>query len=158
MLYPTVKFDSLIPHFGAMRRDLERAFDEVEANGLRRGKSMCPLSMWHDDSRVYIEADVAGFAESDLDLQFDDGKLWIRGERKLADDHPTFEHNERFYGRFERAVTLSDVVDPDSIDAELAHGVLRITLSKKPEAQPRMISIRNGSSSVKKLSGESSAD
>ncbi len=101
---------------------------------------------------------MAGFAESDLDLQFDDGKLWIRGERKLADDHPAFEHNERFYGRFERAVAISNVVDPDSIDAELAHGVLQITLSKKPEAQPRMISIRNGSGSVKKLSDESSAD
>jgi len=36
MLYPTVKFDSLIPHFGAMRRDPERAFEEVEADGHRR--------------------------------------------------------------------------------------------------------------------------
>jgi len=87
--------------------------------------------MWHDKSRVYIEADVPGFAESDLDLQFEDGKLRIRGKRQFGEDHRKFEHNERFYGRSERAVALSDVIDPESIDAELAHGVLKITLSKK---------------------------
>ncbi len=119
---------------------------------------MCPLSMWYDEGQVYVEVDVPGFIESDLDVQFEDGKLWIRGERKLADEHPGFEHNERFYGRFERAVSLTDVVDPAMIDAELAHGVLRITLSKRPEAQPRSIAIRSGSPPLKKLSDESSTD
>lgn len=152
-------FDSLIPTFGTMRRDLQRAFNEVGSNGHDVQSGMCPLSMWHDVGHVYLTADVPGFAESDLDLQFEDGKLWIRGERRLADDHPKFDHNERSFGRFERMVRLSDVVDPSTIDAELKNGVLTITLSKRPEAQPRTISIRGGGAdSAKKLSDESSAD
>ena len=155
MLYPTVKFDSLIPHFGTMRRDLERAFEQFESNGVHKEYRTCPLSLWHDEQRVYIRADVPGYTSDDLDLQFDDGKLWIRGERRLSEDHPKFEHNERYFGKFERAVVLSDIVDTESIDAELQDGVLTITLTKRPEAQPRSIAIRNGSHSVKKISDES---
>ncbi|MEQ9412055.1 MAG: Hsp20 family protein [Fuerstiella sp.] len=62
----------------------------------------------------------------------------------------------RYSGKFERVIVLSDVVDPASIDATLENGVLQIALSRRPEAQPRMIQIRHGSSGVKKLSDESS--
>ena len=138
MLNTHVKLDSLIPALGSMRRELERAFDDV---GSRSQCVSCPLSVWHDDDRLYIEADVPGFSEKDLELNFEDEKLWIRGERLRAEDR-TFDHNERRFGKFERAVVVSDTYDPASIDASLDNGVLSIVLSKRPEAKPRTIEIR----------------
>lgn len=154
MFYPTVKFDSLVPQLGVMRQELERAFEAVESGGHRSARGLCPLSMWHDERHVYIEADVPGFGESDLDVQFQDGRLRIRGERTLAEDQ-SFDHNERAFGTFERSVAVSESIDPTTIEADLANGLLRITLSRKPEAQPVSVSIRNGSDSVRKLSDDS---
>ena len=37
---------------------------------------------------------------------------------------------------------LPDTVAADSIDAELKDGVLRVTLAKKKEAQPRTIDVK----------------
>lgn len=158
MLNPTVSVDSLIPIFGTVRRDLEQAFEEAGFNGNRRQVAQCPLSMWEDEDRFYIAADLPGLSNDELSVEFEDGKLWIRGERKIAEDHPRFTHNERRFGKFERAVVLSEFADPSSIEAEFDRGVLTIWLAKKPESQPRKITIRSGSDSPKTVSAEVPAE
>lgn len=147
--------NSLLPGLGSMRREMQRALEDVGGNGLRT-VSRCPITMWQDEGSVYVHADVPGLTREDLDLQFEDGKLWIRGERQWFGDDG-FVHNERSFGKFERAILLSDVIDPSSIDARLEDGVLIIQLMKKPEAQPRKISIRH-EGSKKNLSDDSSGE
>ena len=39
-------------------------------------------------------------------------------------------------------MTLPESIDPESIAAELTNGVLHVTVSKKPEAQPKRIEIK----------------
>ncbi len=41
-----------------------------------------PLSMWQDESNVYIEADVPGLAEGDIDVTVHEEMVTISGERK----------------------------------------------------------------------------
>lgn len=144
----------MLPAFGSMRRDFQRALDEVGQNR-RMFQDLCPISMWQDDQHIYIHADVPGLSHDEIDLQLEDGRLWIRGERKWFGDNTPFEHNERLFGKFERTVVLSDVIDPSSIDATLESGVLLITLTRKPESRPRSIEIRDKASTVKKLSDDS---
>ena len=50
--------------------------------------------------------------------------------------------NERGYGRFERVIRLPETVDDDSIQAQLDAGVLRVTLGKKAELQPKKITVQ----------------
>jgi HSP20 family molecular chaperone IbpA len=45
-------------------------------------------------------------------------------------------------GHFTRSFTLSDKIDQDGISAELADGVLTLTLKKSKAALPRRIEIR----------------
>ena len=45
-------------------------------------------------------------------------------------------------GHYARAFTLSDKIDQDGISAELADGVLTLTLKKAKSALPRRIAIR----------------
>ena len=154
----STNMNSLLPALGSMRREVQRALDDVSRNGFQNATVPCPISMWQDEGSVHVHADVPGMTQDDLDLQFEDGKLWIRGERKWFGEDG-FVHNERTFGKFERAILLSDVVDPSSIDARLEDGVLIIHLMKKPEAQPQKIAIRHESgSSKKKLSDDSSGD
>jgi HSP20 family protein len=42
-----------------------------------------------------------------------------------------------------RQISLPDLADPESIDAELRDGVLSVTVAKKPEALPKKIEIKS---------------
>ena len=151
MLTRFPEFDSLLPAFGTMRRELERSFGEVANNGQAAVRNFCPISLWQDDRQVHIQVDVPGMTNDQLDLRFEDGKLWIRGNRIWSDKKVSFEYNERRFGQFERVVALTDTVDPSTIDAELRDGVLHISFTKRPEAQPRSVPIRYQNESMKRL-------
>ena len=46
------------------------------------------------------------------------------------------------YGPIQRLISLPETVDPERIEAELKDGVLRLTLAKKPELQPKKIQVK----------------
>jgi len=154
MFTSVADFGSLAPAFGSMRHELERAFDSINANGRVSGMHLvCPISMWQDDKHVYVAADVPGISRDQLSLTFEDGKLWLRGDRSWNQNDGSFEYNERRFSRFERGIALPETVDPSTIEAVLEDGVLRVSLTKRSEAQPKTIEIRQGSvESVKKIS------
>lgn len=135
--------------FEAVFRENGRDLNE---NGWRPDAKTPELSIWEDDQHVYVQIDVPGIAGDDLDVTMKNGKLWIRGERKLPHPRENMYYDERCYGRFERFVSFTEAVDPNAIDASLSDGVLSITLPKKPEHQPQKVAINyGGNGSAKKL-------
>ena len=142
-----------------VRRELDEAFQQ--AFGARTGQVdqsafYLSLTIWGDDQHLYVQADVPGFDRESLDVTFKDGQLWIRGERKVTREDGRYCHNERMFGQFERAIAIPDTIDPNSIDAELSEGVLAITLTKKPEAQPTRVAIKSAGNGNKKRLAETS--
>lgn len=107
-------------------------------------RPVAPMTMWEADDRLWIEFDVPGFAQEDIDVTFENGELHISGERKFVEDR-TYFANERRFGTFRRNLELSKDLDPESIEAELHNGLLTISLAKQPEAQPQKIKIRHAS-------------
>jgi HSP20 family protein len=95
-----------------------------------------PVAMWQDEDHLYVEAELPGVAEKDVDITVHNGMLFIRGERR-PEEGRNYLYNGRSFGRFERIVTLPEAVDIDAVRAELADGMLRITLPKSPEAKPK---------------------
>ena len=120
------EFDSLLNHF----------FRSEEAATWR-----APASIWEAEQAFHIEFDAPGVAKEDVELTFDKGALQVTLERKPPEDERTNWHNERGYGRITRSVTLPDTANPETIAAELANGVLHVTVTKRPEAQPKRIDI-----------------
>jgi len=98
-----------------------------------------PLSIWETDDQIEI-----GISADSIDLNFKDGMLWIRGERKFLERDGQMRYNDRWFGPFERFVKLPNLIDPGSIDAELTDGVLFVTLAKKAEAKPHKVKVRSG--------------
>jgi HSP20 family protein len=101
-----------------------------------------PVSIWEADSVFHIEIDAPGVAKEDVELTFDKGALQISLERKAPEGERTSWHNERGYGKISRSVSLPDTVDPNTITAELVNGVLHVTITKLPEAQPTKIDVK----------------
>lgn len=147
---------SAFPGFSDLARDVERAFDEFSngnAKSAEPASTPAPVTLWDDEKHVYLEVDLPGFQIDDVELTMQDGRLWIRGERKAPQRQGKCWYNERRYGRFERVISMSDTVDPNSVEAELSNGVLYITLAKRREAQAQRIPI-NGRSDQRRLQTE----
>lgn len=91
-----------------------------------------------------FKADLPGVKEADLDVRLAQNRLMIRGKREeeKSEKGDTFYTYERSYGSFTRSFTLPEGVDAEKVKAELKEGVLTIDVPKKPEIQPKKISVK----------------
>ena len=96
-----------------------------------------------DADRFVLYADLPGIDPRDIEVSMDKGILSIRGERKGESSEQTerFSRIERRYGSFHRRFALPDSADADGISAHGRHGVLEVTIPKKPETTPRRIEV-----------------
>jgi len=96
-----------------------------------------------DEDTYKIELAVAGFSETDLDIESHENVLTVTGNRNKADndDSPEYLHRGIAERGFERRFQLADHVFVD--DAELTNGLLVISLKRElPDAlKPRKIAI-----------------
>lgn len=121
---------------------LGHLFREGEGVKERPGPAeVLPLSLWSDEERFHIEVDLPGVEAKDMDVSVLKDVLTIKAERAL-DEGRRYSYNGRAFGRFERSLTLPESVDADSVEARMSHGVLHLSLRKRPEAQVRKIEVR----------------
>jgi HSP20 family protein len=78
-----------------------------------------------------------------LQLRVDGDQLFIEAELQLPLPQGLEPgHVEVTLSRYRRTFTLSKELDADRIGAEMNQGVLRITLPKVAQAQPRRIQVQ----------------
>jgi len=94
-----------------------------------------------DENEYRISMAVAGFGESDLDIEVKENTLSIRGEKKAEVEDTTFLHRGIASRSFERRFQLADHVVVKG--ATLEHGLLHVDLVRElPETmKPRTIPI-----------------
>ena len=96
-----------------------------------------PIDLVEKDQAYEITAELPGLDENDVLVNYDDGILTIKGDKK--EEAETKEENmyvsERRYGSFQRSIRVPESVDADKIEANFKKGVLTLMLPKKPEAQ-----------------------
>lgn len=94
------------------------------------------------DNTYTIEMAVAGFGQSEIDIEIDGGKLIVRGN--VAGDNETNDYI--FKGIAARAFTRSFAID-DQIevkDAELFNGMLKIALERlvPEDKKPKKVAVK----------------
>jgi HSP20 family protein len=94
------------------------------------------------DSYVF-KADMPGVAEKDIDISLTDNRLTVSGTRHCEErnEEERFYAYECAYGSFTRSFTLPEGIDAEHVSAELDNGVLTLVIPKRPETQPRKISL-----------------
>jgi HSP20 family protein len=93
-----------------------------------------------EDSWI-LEAELPGVKSDDIDIEAHDNEIQITGEIVEKERAGILRRRTRRVGRFEYRVTLPGPIDPDSIDASLDDGVLRVTVPKPEQARPRRVKI-----------------
>ena len=102
---------------------------------------------------VVLSAELPGVDPAGVKVELENGVLTISGEKnaETTENENGFYRSERVYGAFKRAFRVPETVDAEHIDAEYTHGVLKITLPKRPEAAPRAITIKEGKGDIKHI-------
>ena len=102
------------------------------------------LDLVEHADRFEIAVDLPGFRREDVEVEYKDCALHLRGERPAEElaEGARVHLAERGALRFRRAFTLGDSVDVAAIEATFKDGVLRVTLPKSEKARPREIQVQ----------------
>ena len=79
------------------------------------------------DAGYEVEVPVPGYRPEQIEITFKDAVLLVSGKSERR--------------TFTRSFTVPEDVDQDNISAHVADGMLTLTLNRRPEAQPKRISI-----------------
>jgi len=148
-------FDPTFTVFDHLRRRMDRLWEDFDAEwggepsffGHTLGSFAWPrLNLTDAGATLVVTAEVPGLQEKDLEVTIHDKTLTLKGERTA--DVPkgyTVHRRERQSVKFARSLSLPVAVNAEKTNASLKDGVLTITLTKAPEAQPRQIAVKSAS-------------
>jgi HSP20 family protein len=133
-----------------LRDEIDRLFESPLAELTRTSNLLSgwtpPLDVYENKDNFVVKIELPGMKKEDIEVSLHDGSLSISGERKSETRQEDAEvcRAERFFGRFQRSVTLPAPVAADKVNAQYKDGVLTITLPKTEEAKPRQIDVTVG--------------
>jgi HSP20 family protein len=106
-----------------------------------------------------VEVNLPGVKPEDVDVEFHQGVLTIKGEMKSEEpagrqagqqggqqsggQRHNYSVRERRWGRFFRSVTLPTNIDANKVQANFEHGVLTLTIPKAEETKARKIQVQS---------------
>jgi len=134
--------ETLIEPLARLRNEVDRIFDDFPARwpamrfSLPTGMLVPAVEMTETKKAYKLSVEVPGMDPAEIDMHVQDDAILISGEKKERrdEDEKGYSYSERSYGQFERRIELPPGADPKSIKAKVRHGVLEISVPKKPEA------------------------
>jgi HSP20 family protein len=100
-----------------------------------------------DDKAYRVTAELPGLEEKDIDVSVTGDTLTIKGEKSYEKEERNKNRHmsERAYGSFQRSFALPEGIERDKIGADIAKGVLTVTLPKTAQAQKQQkIAVKPG--------------
>jgi HSP20 family protein len=131
----------------SLRDELDRLFESPWAELSRTSQLLSgwtpALDVHEDKDNFVVHAELPGMKREEIEVSLHDGMLSISGERKLDKQYEEAEvyRTERFFGKFQRTVTLPAPVAADKVKAQYQDGILTITLPKTEAAKPKQIEV-----------------
>jgi len=136
-----------------MRESVDKFFDEpFSSRNLSTAVFHPSVGIREVKGELIVEADLPGVKEEDVDVQIEDDKLVIRGERKHSSEtkKEDYYHMESSYGSFSRVIGLPSYVDASRAEAEVKDGILEVRIPKVEEKKSKKIAVKKSSKSPKK--------
>jgi HSP20 family protein len=101
------------------------------------------LDVQEDKDNFVIRTELPGLKREEIDVSLQDDMLVISGERKVekVEEGVEVHRKERYYGKFQRTLTLPESVAADKVNADYKDGLLTVTLPKTEAAKPKKIDV-----------------
>ncbi len=134
--------------FLSLHREVNRLFDDAFRSfdtrlpGFGRtgslGAGWPSVEISDNDKEIKVTAEVPGLAEKDVEVFLSEGVLTLKGEKRSETEDKEKQFSERFYGHFERRISVGSEVEEDKVSARFKNGVLTVTLPKTAKAQTQL--------------------
>ena len=122
---------------GRRSRDRAETRDEMEP------ADWVPAADVYERSEEYIVAlDLPGIDRTALEINLENERLSIKGNRLSENDDEAQRRSERPRGKFIRTFGVPAAVDPKQIEAEYKDGVLYVRLPKRKEQKAKPVKIK----------------
>lgn len=136
-------FDRAFALLDALQRDARWPYRAQYPMALSTGAGQLGADLVDQGDAFELFADVPGMTEADIDIKLDRNVLTLSGSRTVeVPEGYTPQRRERQAVTFSRSFTLPQEVDAERSQASVKDGVLTVRLSKRPEVQPRQISVK----------------
>lgn len=124
-----------------------RLFETSFMPSIREQRQLAlPVDVSETDKEVVIEADIPGFDPKSITVDVSNNVLTISGKHEEASDAKGKKWHRRertySYAEFTRQILLPEYADGSKAECRSKNGMLTVTIPKKPEAEPRRLSVR----------------
>lgn len=131
-----------------MREALDELMDE-SVNWQAGPQAVVPaVNVSQTEKEVEVELNLPGYQKDQLSIEVGNDFVTISGEAQTSqkDEGKQYFRREFASRSFQRMISLPAIVESDKAEAEMKHGVLRITIPKVVEEKPKTskISIKSG--------------
>lgn len=126
--------------------------EDFGMNGINKGNYNIPDVDVTEDKEAYtLDMDLPGRTEEDINIELNDTVLTISSAKEEScentkknagnEEKPLFLLKERRRTEFRRSFTLPKDIDCEKVMANFKNGVLTVKIPRKPESQPKRITI-----------------
>jgi HSP20 family protein len=132
--------------FAQIQGEIDRLFDDFGRGFYqnRSGDLVPRIDVTETESAIEVSAELPGLEQKDVQIDFTDDLLTIKGEKKSEKEEKGKDRHitERRYGSFYRAIRLPPGTDPAKIEASIANGVLTVKAPKPAPSVTKKIEIK----------------
>jgi HSP20 family protein len=99
------------------------------------------LSVYEDSNHVFVEAALPGIPVQDIQVSYEGGVLWIKGEKKEEKKEVKYhvKSSQSFSYRIPIPSQVDEKAEPDAVSK---NGILKITFTKSKGSKGKKISIK----------------
>jgi HSP20 family protein len=90
-----------------------------------------------NDTQFEIQMLAPGYSKDQILIKVEEGTLWVESKLEAIEEaasKPNFKRKEFVKTAFKKSFKLPEVVDVETVNGVLEHGILSITLPKKAQA------------------------
>ena len=110
----------------------------------KSGVDLSPrIDISETDAAYKIEAELPGINQKEIDVKIDNNILTIKGKKEdiKEEKEKNYHLRERYYGAFQRSISLPNNIEPEKIKSSFENGVLNISVPKNDKRTPKKIEI-----------------
>lgn len=126
---------------------LQQAMDALRESAwlqpsVSSGGGYPPMNVFRKDDDFTIITELPGVKKSDLQVQVKGNTIRVSGTKSVSyPDKASVHRRERLEGRFDRAMTLPFMIDPEGVKAECRDGILALFLPRAERDRPKSIQV-----------------
>lgn len=122
---------------------VEAALTKLEEKPAELPTYVPSANAWERSDGLELEVELPGIPAAALSVNYEDGVLSIEGEPLRHHEGRRSVRKGLGHAKALRRFRLDDELDPESIEAEYKHGLLKLRIARRPAAKARRITIRS---------------